>query len=301
MDSRWFYSWTTASGQMGFVINNEKSNWVQSQRVTWLGLEINTGLFSIKIKRKRVEKFLDKISEMRQRRVCSARQISSIAAGIISQEIVLGPVTGLFTRKVFERILVLVQNIERLNSKALGGPAVPVSSSSTVNSDASHVACGAVLNIGPKVYTAHKNLSEPDKLQSTTWRELDAVLYALKRFAPILSGRTINRGTDNQAVPIISKKGSNKQHLKTIARDMYYACRKNDIHLIITWVPRDENVWQQKYLRIPVLSSSLVTTASHFWASQVSPRHCWQFNFNFEGALHSDCKWAHRGYPRCST
>ena len=135
-----------------------------------------------------------------------------------------------------------VQNIERLNSKALGEPAVPVSASATVYSDASSVACGAVLNIGPKVYTAHKNLSEPDKFQSSTWRELDGVLYALKSFAPILSGRTVNWETDNQAVPIISKNGSNRQHLQTIARDVYYACRNNDIHFNITWVPRDENV-----------------------------------------------------------
>ena len=88
----------------------------------------------------------------------------------------------------------------------------------TVNSDASSVACGAVLKIGPKAYTAHKNLSGPETSRSSMWREVDAVLYALSSFAPILRGRTVNWETDNQAVPIISTKGSNKQHLQTIAR-----------------------------------------------------------------------------------
>ena len=46
--------------------------------------------------------------------------------------------------------------------------------------------------------------------------------------------------------------------------------------------------WQQRCLRIPATSSSLVTTASHFWARQDSHHRCWQFNFNFDGALHSD-------------
>ena len=77
----------------GFVTNTGKSHWVPSHHVTWLGLEINTDIFSIKIKKTRVEKVLHKISEMRRMWVCSARQISSIAGGIMSQDIVLGPVT----------------------------------------------------------------------------------------------------------------------------------------------------------------------------------------------------------------
>ena len=37
----------------GFVVNSEKTNWVPTQQVIWLGLEINTKVFSLRIKEKR--------------------------------------------------------------------------------------------------------------------------------------------------------------------------------------------------------------------------------------------------------
>ena len=110
-----------------FVTNTGKSNWVPSHHVTWLGLEINTGIFSIKMYH-----FIATATTWDGKR--------SIPDGISNE---------------FE---FWAKNIERLNSKALGVPAVPASASATVNSDASSVACGAVLKIGPKTYTVHKNL-----------------------------------------------------------------------------------------------------------------------------------------------
>ena len=246
----------------GFVINNEKSNWEPSQTTTWLGLEINTASFTIKITQKRIHHVLAKITAAKSKRVCSAREVASIAGGIISQEIVLGDISGLFTREMYYFIVKAAkwdtknripdgtiaefcfwqQNIERLNLKYLRVSAVSVRAMATANSDASSVASGAVVRIGQQNFTAHKNLSATEKVQSSTWRELDAVLFSLKSFAPLLKGKPVHWETDNQAVPVIIHRGSSKPHLQRLAKDVYYACRDDRIDLNINWVPWEENL-----------------------------------------------------------
>ena len=245
----------------GFIINEEKSSWIPTQKITWLGLEINTETFSLKIAGKRTTKVLEKIRIALETRVCSARQVSSIAGSIISQEIVLGPITGLFTRNMYgfiteqtrwdgkfriparvtEELSFWKENMVKLNFKSLVTPAAPVAVIPTVKSDASSVASGAVLKHRGETFIAHKNLSDSEQKQSSTWRELDAVLFTVRSFAPLLKNKNVDWATNNQAVPKIAAKGSSKPHLQDIARKLYYACRENAIALNIAWIPRSEN------------------------------------------------------------
>ena len=81
-------------------------------------------------------------------------------------------------------------------------------------SDASSVACGAHMKLGSKLHVAHKNLSTEQKERSSTWRELNAINHGIESFAPLIRGRSIAWETDNQAVPIIVKKGSKKADLQ---------------------------------------------------------------------------------------
>ena len=109
------------------------------------------------------------------------------------------------------------------------------------NSDASSVAAGAVLVMGKNTYTAHKNLAEDEKIQSSTWRELDAVLFAVKSFSTFIKEKRVNWETDNQAVPVIISKGSKVRQLQALAKELYFTCRDNVIDLHVTWIPRSEN------------------------------------------------------------
>ena len=95
------------------------------------------------------------------------------------------------------------------------------------NSDASSVAAGAVLVMGKNTYTAHKNLAEDEKIQSSTWRELDAVLFAVKSFSTFIKEKRVNWETDNQAVPVIISKGSKVRQLQALAKELYFTCRDN--------------------------------------------------------------------------
>ena len=246
----------------GFISNDEKSIWHPSQTAIWLGLNIDTKIFSIKITEKRITKVMNKILKMLKKRVASPRQVSSIAGGLISQEIVLGPVTGLFTREMFHLVgsnpkwdrrvkipeevvneLVFWRgNLVSLNERQLDELLMPVCASTIANSDASNAACAAILKVDDVIYKAHKNFSTTEAEQSSTWRELEAVLYALQSFAPMLKGRTVHWETDNQAVPTISRKGSKKEHLQNLAVQMFFMCKKNEITLHLDWIPREENV-----------------------------------------------------------
>ena len=245
----------------GFISNEEKSVWDPLQHAVWLGLEIDTKYFVLKIKEKRITKVLAKMSKMVNRSVATARQVSSIAGGLISQELVLGPISGLFTREmyrfvdacpswdgkvsipvaVYEELEFWQKNLSSLNVKHLEESRVPVCASTTVQSDASNVACAAIMKIDDSIFSSHKNFSVAEVSMSSTWRELEAVFFSLKSFAPLLQGRVVNWETDNQAVPSIVTKGSKKKHLQDLAVSVYFLCKKENIHLHLSWIPRDEN------------------------------------------------------------
>ena len=92
-----------------------------------------------------------------------------------------------------------------------------------------------------KTYSAHKNFSPQEKCQSSTWRELQAILYSVESFSPLLKGGTIFWETDNQAVPIIARKGSGEQKLQHLASNLYFLCKRRHITLDIVWIPREQN------------------------------------------------------------
>ena len=179
----------------------------------------------------------------------------------MSQDLVVGSITGLFTREMYHfisnrgtwngkssipddvrmELRFREKNLEALNFKYLEEGLIPARAGASVNSDASSVASGAVLNIGEKSYTAHKNLSGKEKSRSSTWRELDAVHFAIQAIREKLKGLSVRWETDNQAVPIIIRKGSNKKHLQKLAKEIYYLTRNNNIDLEINWIPREQN------------------------------------------------------------
>ena len=244
----------------GFVANSEKSLWEPAQILEWLGLEINTQEFKIKVRVKRVEKLLGSITKLKSAGRVTARQLSSIAGQIISTDLVLGPVTGLFTREMYafikgspawdrkagipeavaDEFEFWSNNIAELNERYLHEASAPISAK--VNSDASSVAAGAVLISEGERLEAHKNFSATESNKSSTWRELETVRFAMEAFKEKLSGRVVCWETDNQGVVSICKKGSPKAELQNMARQIYFACRKEGIALDVYWVPREENV-----------------------------------------------------------
>ena len=98
-----------------------------------------------------------------------------------------------------------------------------------VASDASSTGIGVIipaLNL-----KAHRQLSESEKVLSSTWRELQAIVYGIKSFKEVLKNLHVSWSTDNYAATIIVLKGSNKMHLQSLAVNIYELCTKLNIRL----------------------------------------------------------------------
>ncbi len=133
----------------------------------------------------------------------------------------------------------------RCASRAVSGlvPLVRTSGVTTVATDASSLGLGAVLYdvAGAAHRVSSVALDSTDCLESSTFRELKAVLFALKSFASHVSGQTVKLQTDNQNVVSIVLKGSRVPKLQTLAEQIFATSVSQRCFLEPIWVPRDLN------------------------------------------------------------
>ena len=107
-----------------------------------------------------------------------------------------------------------------------------------VHSDASDNALGVVVNNG---LTCHRNFNGEERKQSSTFREISAILHGLKVFINYFKGKKVNWFLDNGASAIIIKKGSRKLPIHRIAIDIFDITTINKVDLEVNWVPRELN------------------------------------------------------------
>ena len=88
---------------------------------------------------------------------------------------------------------------------------------------------------------SHINCDSLQMNQSSTWRELHCVSFALKSFAHLLSGCDVKWFTDNQAVPSIVHSGSMKEHFQMLALDIFQTAKDINIDMEVEWIPRTQN------------------------------------------------------------
>jgi len=84
---------------------------------------------------------------------------------------------------------------------------------------------------------AHKNFDDLEMKQSSTWRELKSVSFALRSFGSILHNSSVKLYTDNKAVAFITDSGSNKLHLNSIDKDIVCFTSAHGIRLSVEWIP----------------------------------------------------------------
>jgi len=109
-----------------------------------------------------------------------------------------------------------------------------------VYSDASATGCAAFIAIDD-MPVSHINWDSLQRNQSSTWRELHCIGFALKSFAHLLSGCNVKWFTDNQAIPLIVHSGSMKEHLHILALYIFQTAKENNIDIEVEWIPRTQN------------------------------------------------------------
>ncbi|XP_072019664.1 uncharacterized protein [Amphiura filiformis] len=247
----------------GFVPNVQKSIWLPTQYMEWLGYSIDTQSGSFKVLEKRVQDIyqsclgmLDSLKKSSFGRV-SARLLASITGKIVSTGLAVGNMSSLMTKamhvcietkanwhsfvhlstQAVEELKFWIENIRILNNNQLE---FKPSATRIAYSDASSTGYGGyVIGLGDDI--AHGLWPTEEMKTSSTWRELRAVDLVMQSLVGKLSNHRIKWFTDNQAVAKIAKQGSMKPDLHNIALDICGTCVRHNISLEVEWIPRAEN------------------------------------------------------------
>ena len=132
----------------------------------------------------------------------------------------------------YEEILFWRDNIDELNVTNID--ANDLHYKFEVHSDASNNAVGIMVGNG---MSCHKDIGEGERLKSSTWREIAAILYGLKVFEELFTGKRVSWYTDNYAAAVIIKSGSGKLDLHSLARSIFKLTGRAKIELKVSWVP----------------------------------------------------------------
>ena len=176
----------------------------------------------------------------------SARDLASLVKNIISMSAVLGNLSSIMTKHCqmsvaaaqdwdtpspLHRCCIVElefwkDSLRRLNSRDLFSCNPPFIS---VYSDASDVACGGHI-LGKDIF-AHRMFTNAERTQSSTYRELAAILFVLNAFRPFLSSFRVKWFTDNQ--------GGGLELYRLVVCISF--CYNHGINLEIDSVPRSLN------------------------------------------------------------
>ena len=242
----------------GFISNDEKSVWTPCQRITWLGLVWDSTRGTIELTDRRIEKILNTLEAIIERDfTVSARFLASLTGQIISTSAVVGNLCRILTRHCIlfvacaqhwdetsrldryciEELAFWQNNLKRVQARHCFLDSKP---HRLVYSDASSTGCGAVVSLD-KDHLCHKLWDPSEVGRSSTWRELQAIAFAVESFGPLLSGSHVKWFTDNQAAAKIVEIGSMKFDLHRLAIEIFQSCMSKNIKLDIEWIPRSEN------------------------------------------------------------
>jgi hypothetical protein len=242
--------------EAGFIVNNAKSVWVPTKKLSWLGFSLDSSenIFEIpdeKLFRLRTSIYKAIVSH----RASSARILSRTVGKVTSMYHALGHIVYLMTKQcqcwiadrcswsdrapLPECVLVELrfwhQNIDSVKRLPLEKPLTRFSR--LIYSDASSTACGAFIKNHPGTEMVnHWTVEESSR--SSTWRELRAVELFLSIKSEELAGLAVKWYTDNQAVPRILYKGSMTENLQSSALSIFQTCISHDIQLSVDWIPR---------------------------------------------------------------
>ena len=170
----------------------------------------------------------------------TARKLAKVCGKLNSTKFFMGNIVQLKTRNLYKiigarhswdnRIFVWENdgvineihfwrlNVSRLNWRPMFYQEIP---HVYTLSDASNYALAAYYVLEETQNISFKNLSPDEAAQSSIWRELFAIFFALKSFDMNINSKHICWQTDNYAASIIVSSGSNKQHLQKLAESIY--------------------------------------------------------------------------------
>ncbi|CAI7892098.1 unnamed protein product [Closterium sp. NIES-53] len=251
--------------QSGLVINAKKSHLTPTQKLQFLGMELDTqsGRFTIGPERRaqlmHTLRVLLTAYERGQR--IPIRLVARVTGILASMALALGTTARAFGHQLLELIntapswngrthLTLeacdelkfwLDNFDPFN----GAPFhMPHSIDTVIHVDASAHSWGATLASFPGENLQGSSPMPHELLTtSSTRRELEGVLWALRTFSNQIQGLHVLMRVDNQGVFFILRKGGSGQpELTLLCKSIIALCMANEIRLAIEWIPLTLNV-----------------------------------------------------------
>ena len=242
----------------GFVVHPTKCIWDPTQRLVWLGFVIDVALGRIEVPQEKIVSLQGLLRQVRLVRYVQARKLASIIGQIISMGLAIGPISRFMTRRLYallesrqawceqlllssearDEIVFWEECLSEYKSQPIWHAPSAVR---VVYSDASETGYGGyVVEHGPCV--AYGQWTTEEAKQSSTWRELTAVLCVLEAMAKKLANARVRWFSDNQNVARILLVGSRKPHLQSIALKIFSLSVRSHIKIEPEWIPRQLNV-----------------------------------------------------------
>ena len=199
--------------QASFVVNAEKSIWKPTQHLQWLGFVID-----IEVPAERLAAVKGKLQSICQLKLVPAKLLASALGSLISMSLAIGPVSCFMTRCMYALLETKVSWSVRLEITPEPRHELefwmvfmadyncqPIwhspSAVRVVYADASDTGYGGyVVEDGDCV--AYGQWTEYEAQQSSTWRELTAVLRVLMSLVDKLKNFRVRWFTDNQKVVV---------------------------------------------------------------------------------------------------
>jgi hypothetical protein len=256
-------------GRFGFIIAEDKCNWLPRQRIVWLGYLWDTLNSIFRVTDERIQKTLkllqnlvEQISEGKL--IFPVRTVASLIGQLISMQSAIGPVVRLRSRSLYEcvasrasweapiminsraldELLFWKENLIKLNKgclqKAVDTEIKSTDKQKIVFCDASGAGFAGFIE-GDDDSHVTGCWSEQESSLSSTWRELETVNRVLNTSLNSLEGQSVIVKTDNKNVVSILKTGSRKQYLQDISIGVHQVCSRHNIDLVPQWVPRADN------------------------------------------------------------
>ena len=243
----------------GFIINEDKSDWIPRNKVQWLGFIIDSNSNTFEVPDGKLKRLKKNIwQNLQNKQSCGPRELAKTVGKICSLFHVFGSLVYILTKDATQWIANrenwslrtplnnnVIQELEfwsRNLNTAIRMPLVTDMTRDTiiVYSDASSTGCGAFI-LGDKTTEMVHHWDEQERKTSSTWREIKAVVLFLELHASKFKGKAIKWYTDNQGVPRVVHKGSMVQALNLCALEILQLCLTNNIQISLDWVPRELN------------------------------------------------------------
>lgn len=245
----------------GWLISATKVKLTPTQVIVHLGMVICTRSGVFRVPKSRMKRLVESVHEVLKSGKVRTKQLSRIAGQIQSFALAMGPVVAFYTRYMYFSIedrttwwqFVRVTGFLERELRFWAGVSIkdymcPIwpqvfKWSIKINSDAGERGWGAALQTPTEVAEARGYMNMWERAQSSTWRELFAILQTLKSFMHLLANcRVLQWCCDNQgAVFDMGRGGSRVAEIHKLCVQIFEICESMNLRVLWTWVPREEH------------------------------------------------------------